>query len=277
MTAANYLKEQLTGFVESYKKYFSRTFNVALLYTIICFLIATLLLKYGYFNKLTSKRQISLLSYFFVRYSYGDTYSIIDLTKTVYIFMISLFSIGMIRLTKDPAGQYSLKNFIKKLTAIDISFLLGTLAIATVADYIMFKSDSYSGVSIHNKAADLYIHNLIFQLRIYIPLMLFALTLWRLTTTKRSKLTFKRLVLLYVSLWLFNEFTYEVCMWMRVHFFELILIPFKYSDKYYLFESFLAIPLMAFFFLGYYSAMTTSLRLTESNKAILADTKDNSL
>ena len=92
MSFANYLKEQLNDFVESYRKFLFQTFGTALSYSIICFAVTALLLRFSDFDKTSIAKQISLLSYFFHRYSKGDTYSIIDLTKSFFIFFVSFFS-----------------------------------------------------------------------------------------------------------------------------------------------------------------------------------------
>jgi hypothetical protein len=266
MKLTNYLKEQLTDFVEVYRKCFFRTYGVTITFTIICFLSAAILLRYSYFDKSLIRKQISLLSYFFHRYSKAKTYSIIDLTKSLFIFFVSLYSLGLIRLKnyKEEQGKkLSFKHFFSNIKLNDFLALILTLFITAIIDYILFKIDSYSILNIQNINAAVYIHELLFHLNIYLPLILFAITIRLLTTEKKSKLTFKRILFLYISLWLFNEFAFEFSLWIENHLFGLILMPFADSEKYYLFESFIAIPLIAFYFLGYYSAMTTSLILTE--------------
>ncbi len=59
----------------------------------------------------------------------------------------------------------------------------------------------------------------------------------------KLKINLKTVLSLYASLWFFNEFAYEFSLWVR------------------------ALPLIAFYFLGYCSAMTTSLKLVEQEPA----------
>jgi len=260
MTIPDYLKGQLTDFVDAYQKFFKKTFSFTVTLTLICFVIAAFFLHFSKFDTTVERRQISLLSYFFNRYSKNETFSIVDLVKSTFIFFVALFSVGLTRLTTNTTNEneLSFKQFINKIKIKDFSVLLGVLGITFLLDYLLFKTDTYS----ENKF-DKYIHGLIFHLRIYVPIILFAFAIRSLAISDKTKITFKRILLLYISIWLFNEFAFEISLWVRAHLFKLILLPFSSSEYYYVFESFLGIPLIAFYFLGYHSAMTTSLRLTE--------------
>ncbi|MGZ3952240.1 MAG: hypothetical protein ACXVBZ_12655, partial [Flavisolibacter sp.] len=141
--------------------------------------------------------------------------------------------------------------------------LTGILVVSIVIDIILFRIDSYSALNTKNQNADIYVHDLCFHLRIYLPLIFFALGVRSVNNYNKTKLTLKRLLLLYVGLWLFNEFAYEVSIWVRSHVFGLLLMPFDNPQNYYLIESIIGIPLIAFFFLGYFSALTNPLKLTE--------------
>jgi len=129
-------------------------------------------------------------------------------------------------------------------------------------DFSLFKID-FSAFNAKSKNVVLYIHDICFHLRIYLPLILFSLTIRRLTSVEKTKITLKRILFLYISLWICNEFSFEISSWVRSLVFGLILMPFDNPDNYYFIESVIGIPLIAFYFLGYYSAMTTSLKLTE--------------
>jgi hypothetical protein len=265
MTLLNFIKKQPVDFVDTYKNYFEKTFGAAITFTLVCFVIAALLFRYSDFDDSIKERQISLLSYFFHRYSKGQTYSIIDLTKTVFVFFISLFSLGLLRISntdKAPA-RLSFKYFLRSVKFKDILLLSTILILSSLTDFILFRIDSYSAANTKNQNADVYIHDLCFHLRIYLPLIFFALAIRFLNGLNRTRPTLKALLLLYIGLWLFNEFAYEVSTWVRSHLFGLILMPFDNPESYYLIESLIGIPLFAFYFLGYFSAMTTPLKLTE--------------
>ncbi|MFI5140716.1 MAG: hypothetical protein ACHQII_00040, partial [Bacteroidia bacterium] len=91
------MKQQFAHFVDSYKKYFWHTVATVLVFTVLCFVTIAVLFEFSDFDESTSKKQVSLLSYFFHRYSAKNIYSLVDLSKTVFIFFVSLFSIGLYR------------------------------------------------------------------------------------------------------------------------------------------------------------------------------------
>jgi hypothetical protein len=261
MTFSNYLKGQFIDFVDCYKKYFWNTLGATLTFTILCLLVMTLLLKFSNFDVIAVKRQYSLLSYFFSRYSNKETYSFVDLGKTFFIFFVALFSLGLTRITainNYEKQEYSFSLFIKQIVLKDIISLLGILLLCSVIDFGLFRLDSLSESKLENHEFQRWFHSILFQLRIYLPLILFSIVLYKLTTEKILKLNFKKVIFLYVSLWFFNEFAYEISLFARSHIFGLLLTPFAEERK-YLYESFFGLPLIAFYFLGYRSAMSFSL------------------
>lgn len=257
MKFADFLRGQLTDIVDYYQQYLRRTIGTTIIFTAICFVIAALLLHFNEFSGRAGKNQISLLNYFFLSYNTGEVYSIIDLTKDVFIFFVALFSIGFARLEKEgiPA-ELTFSQFMRKINVKDITVLAGILILSAIIDYTLFKMGVYSAGHIRNRSVDKYLHGTIFQLRIYIPLILFSLGVYVLRTSEKVKLKARNILFLYISLWLFNEFAYELFMWCRYHVFALVLMPFDKSDSYYLLESVPGIVLMAFFFLGYHAVLT---------------------
>jgi hypothetical protein len=267
MTFANYLKGQLNDFVDSYRQYFLRTLLIVLTLTVFCFVAIVLLLEFSDFEHDADKVHISLLSYFFSRYSAKDIYSLVDLSKTVFVFCVALFSIGFSRMKAtgiDEKNEISFGLFIRKLRFQDILTLLGILVLCSILDYYLFRLHSFSIISISNSELQWWVRSLLFQLRIYIPLILFSFTIIALLDNKLPVVTLKKVLFLFVSLWIFNEFAYEISLFVRAHIFSLILTPTGAENR-YLFESALGLILIAFYFLGYYSAMTTSLKLLEEN------------
>jgi len=266
MTFTKYLKSQLTDFVDTYKKFYAKTLGATIIFTLITFIIIALLLYYSVFDKTSSKRHISLLSYFFVRYSFANTYSIVDLSKTVFIFFVSIFSIGLVRLQSEKLEKetFNFSDFIKKLKAQDFGYLITALIISIITDYFIVKLDDISAKYNGGLLSDKWIHGMLFIFRMYIPLILFSIANYKALTSKKIILGLKNIFLLFIALWLFNEFAYEVSLFVRGHIFELILIPFP-EDKQYLIESILGLSLISFYFLGYYSAMINSMNLLDQD------------
>jgi len=74
-----------------------------------------------------------------------------------------------------------------------------------------------------------------------------------------AKFTIKKLFFLYFSIWLFNEFSYESMIWIRMHVFSLIMIVFYKNEFYSMIENVLCILFTTFYFLGFSSAMAHSM------------------
>lgn len=266
MTFTNYLKAQLTDFVDTYKKYYLKTNATTVVFTLVTFVFIALLFHFSVFDKTGTKRNISLLSYFFVRYSFADTYSIVDLSKTVFIFFVSLFSISLIRQERNEleTSNYNFSNFLLNLKANDFLYLFVVLAISAIVDYILVQLDVLSLENFRGSATDRWIHGILFLLRVYVPLILFSFVNYKIVTGKKRNLNFKKFIWLFITLWLFNEFAYEVSLFIRGHIFELILLPFPFESQYFI-ESILGVPLVSFYFLGYHSAMTNSMLLLDGD------------
>lgn len=264
MTFTAFLKAQLTDFVDVYEKYFKQTFGIACMFSAVCFAAAALLFAFSNFERAGLYRVMDLLSYFFQRYSKPNAYILSDLTKTVFIYLVSLFSLLLIKQPgKDAHSRVlSLKHF-RYVTLKEFSMLTLCLVVACVADYILFRASAFLINSSELNRLTQYYYSFFFHLRIYAPLFLFALVLRFLTAEQQVKITLQQLLFLYVSLWLFNEFAGETLLLVRQHVLQLVFLPFNDIILYYAFDCLAGIPLIAFYFLGYYSAIFTPLRLAE--------------
>jgi len=266
MTFSSFLKDQFDNFIDCYTKYFWKTLGTVLVLTIIYLIATAILVKFSAFDSSTSKQQYSLLSYFFFRYSAKYTYCLVDLSKPFFIFIVSVFSIGLYQLdNNDNKSEIQIRSILKKLRVKDVLILFCILILCSVFDYCVFRIDSFCENAIKYYGFQHWFHSFLFMLRIYLPLLLFSIIIFKLETLKSNILNLKKLFFLFVSLWLFNEFAYEISSFIRLNIFGFILIPFDFEKK-YLSESFLGIILIAFYFVGYYSAITTLLRDLESNK-----------
>lgn len=262
MKTSSHLKKQFIDSVEVYRNYFQRTLGIAFAGAFVCIIGSAILLRFSNFDHSVTSKQVSLLSYFFHFYSKGDTYSLVDLTKSVFLFLVSLFAIGLLRIQKhgNDNKEIPLGTFVKQLTARDFGSVIGMLLIVSLVDFILFKISGYFASEAAVDASSKYLYNVCYELRVYLPLLLFSLTVYALSLKPGVVLSFKRIVLLLVSLWLMNVFAYEFMLWMRAYVLGLILMPVTDAGKFYYVESILGIPLILTYFLGYYSAMTTALK-----------------
>jgi hypothetical protein len=271
MTFTQYLKVLLTDFIDTYKKYYVKTNGTTIVFTLSTFVFIALLFHFSIFDETSSKKTISLLSYFFVRYSVADTYSIVDLSKTVFIFFVSMFSISLVRLerNKTAINDFNFSNFLKNIKGKDLGYLSMAMLICVIADYFLFRLDSLSIKNYGGSSSTKWLHGMLFLFRVYIPLIIFSITNYNVLMKHAGKLNFKTILYLFAGLWIFNEFAYEFSLFIRGHIFDLILLPFS-EDNHYLIESFLGVVLVAFYFLGYHVAMTRSIILLNMEEQIPA-------
>jgi hypothetical protein len=262
MKISDYLKKQFLDFIEVYRNYFWRTLGITFACSILCIVSAAILLRFSDFEQSNASKQVSLLSYFFHFYSKGDTYSIVDLTKSVFIFFVAFFSLSLIRTENIEAEhkEISFSEFVKKITIKDFASLICILLIVAFIDFILFKISGFFSSDSSFNSLNRYIHGLLYELRVYVPLILFSLSIYALSLKEGFKLTLKRLFILFISLWIFNVLAYELTLWIRSYVFGLILMPVSNIERFYFLESFLGIPLIVIYFLGYYSAMTNVLK-----------------
>ena len=225
--------------------------------SVLLFVIMSLLLSFSNLDPSMAKKQISLLSYIYNKYSYKETYSIIDFSKSILIFFISIYSICLLRLRSiEINDELRFKNITKHIKFDDIFVLLGILILCFIFDYLLFQLDSFCNENIKNYSINSWMHNVnLYILRVYLPLALFSISIYKRTINKGVKITFKLILLLLISLWLINEFMYEYFSFVRIYLFKLILAPFEDENK-FIYESILGVFLVATAFLGYFSGMT---------------------
>jgi hypothetical protein len=264
MQLTTFLKNQLTDFVDVYRKHLLQTIGVALTYTMFCFVVIAILLKVNDFDLSLDLGQKSILSFFFARYSIGEVYSIIDLSKTVFLFFVALFSLGIVRNNIEVFDKSEVGNtsFFKCLNFNDIFSLTVVLIICSIADFGLFKLDTLVNNRIAAYSQNYYLNSLIFLIRLFLPLIIFGIYTYKLAYNKNLKLNFRKVLFLFIAVWLFNEFAYGFTFFVRDYIFPLFLLPFKHQQIFFI-ESVLGIPLIAFLFLGYHSAMIYSLKQQE--------------
>lgn len=264
MTLSNYLKTLLTNLVDTYKKNFLRTMGTIFVYTIICFLVVAVLLRFSNFDHSSIKKQVSLLSYFLTFYSAGETYSIVDLTNIVFLFFVSLFSISLIRSNADEKVEFKISKSFTSIRLNDFFTFIIVLLGCSLIDFPLFQSDRFLSTNIDNKGLIKWTHNLLmYLLREFIPWILFALTIYKTTNNVKLNMNFKKILFLFITFWIINMFTYDFSIFLRSYLFDFVLIPLD-IDKKFLFESILGIGLVGFNFTGYYAVMTNSVILIEN-------------
>ena len=182
MRFSEFLKKLLSAFVESYQTYFKKTLKLAIALTLVCFIIALILNAISDYDTGARTKPVSFLSYFFVRFSYLDTYSFVDFVKTVFIFLVSVFAISLLR--NESGNPKQTKLYVFNASFKDILYLFFMLIACFFVDVELFRLDGRLFKITDNHNFYLWVRAIIFQLRIYLPLILFSLTIQiRITKT----------------------------------------------------------------------------------------------
>jgi len=269
MTFTNYLKEQFIDFVDSYKNFGKKTLTTTIAFTVLCFVAVSLLIYFSTVSLQDEARQTSIQNYFWYRYSMKEIYCLADLAKIIFIFFVSLFSIALSRIASDTSEgsqKYSFGSFMVRFKFIDLLSIIIILLICCIMDFGLSGLSYLSISDTIYPAFDKWFHSIIFLFRIYFPMILFSITVFKLSSKNSLKLSLKKMFFLFVSLWLFNEFAYEFYIFMKHYIFGLLLVPFEIESK-FLYESLLEIIIVAFYFIGFYSAMTFPLKLDDKMNA----------
>lgn len=260
MTFTTYLTKQLADIVDVYRKYLKTTYSTCLAITVFCFVIMAFLIGVGNLGQWFFDKPPGLITYFLTRYSTKDTYRIIDLSKIILLFFISLFSLSISKFEKTEDIEETEKPTSPKIGTNHIIPLLLVFILCIGIDYGLTKIENLFDFTVNRTIR--WFYYIIFLLRIYIPLFLFSFMIYLLKSEDFPKINFKKLLFLFASFWLFNEFAIELAAFVRSHIINLILLPYGDHNT-CVEESLLSIPIVAFWFLGYHSVMNSSLSIMD--------------
>jgi len=260
MNFTTYLIKQLTDIVDVYRKYLKTTYATCLAMTVCCFVIMAFLVGFGDLPQLFSNKQPDLITYFLTRYSTKDTYRLVDLSKIILLFFISLLSMSISKFENMENLEEKKRKISLNFTTDNIFPLLVIFLVCIGIDYGLTKIENLFDFTVNHTIR--WFYYIIFLFRIYIPLFLFSMMIYQLKTEGYPKITIKKLLFLFAAFWLFNEFAIELAAFVRSHIIGFILLP--YGDRNTCVEeSLLSIPIVAFWFLGYHSVMNSSFVIME--------------
>lgn len=268
MKFAEQLKEQLTDFVESYQKYFLKTFTVAMTFTVMCLVVSAVLIRIDTSD--SGMKIDNLVGLMFIRYSY-KSYQFIDFSRICSFFFISIFALLLLRFDDEDTGrirEFTFNKFVSKITGEDILALSAAMITACFIDFFLF--NIYKAISPHvYDALNTYLYYIDIHLRWFVPMLLYVLTIRWITNSKRLTVTYKDILFMFLVMWIFDCLTFEFFIWIRDFVLNLLLLHFAKSELLVLYESLFSIPIMGFYFVGFYSAMTWWLRV--GNEEVPAD------
>jgi len=109
-----------------------------------------------------------------------------------------------------------------------------------------------------------WLHSMIFLIKIYLPLCLFALAVFKISTGRLPAFRLWKALYLFAAFWLFNEFAYEAYLFAHAHLFRIAFL-FFHEEARFLCDSFLCMCLLLFYFIGYATVLIRPLQIMEKN------------
>ncbi len=275
MKFSDYLKNQLTDFVEVYRKYFWKALTVSLIFSIFVFTLSLVFYFYNVSDKSEFQYQFQLVGFYFFRTSSGTYYyKLVYCTKILFVFFTSILSISILKFEKgniNSENALSFSSVIKSISFKNFILLFLGLIISFCIAYGLDFLNEYLNISSSSEGILRWFHSISFLLKIYSPLIIFSILVYRISNSSFPKISLKRLSLLFISVWLFNEFGYEMTSFFNYEILSLIKIPFKTPSSYFYFNSIVDIVMLSLLMIGYHSSMTKSLSLSEN---ILHESKE---
>ena len=263
MNLTNYLKELFISFIDTYKKEFSRSIGLVLLYTIVCFIFVAILLRFSNFDPISHTKQTSLLSYFIHDYSQGKTYSIVDLTEIIFLFFVSLFSISILRKNNKDLKEIKIMESFKYIKLNDIYSLVSILIICFIIDFSFFQIVCLIVPDSFNEIYQWFYNIIMYILRRFIPILLFSIVIYNNISNNKIKFNLRNIWFLFIAYIMINTISFELSMYIRIYVINLILIPID-VEKIFVYESILGIGLISLNFIGYHAIMINSVKLLEN-------------
>jgi len=258
MPFADDLKKQLDYFVDSYRKYFFKTYSLAMVFTVLFYLVNAMLLKYSMSDHGIELNNLVQLLWF--NYSFRS-YVLVDGGTAVSFLFIALFALLLMRLDENEEVNNDDITFSKLLNSLQPGDIIlpCVFLLAFLLDFLLYKL--YAASMSDEMRVTRYVYHLTTHLRQYIPLTFFALTIRWLANGRRLNLTFKDLLFTIATLWLFNALAYEFFALVRGMILDLLLLHFANSDLLILYQSLFSIPIIGVCFIGYYAAITGPVKI----------------
>jgi len=259
-----FLEKQLQDILFVYKALFKKTFSVTIILSFVCLLFIAALHIASEPGSGAAGSKISLLSYIWYRYSTVNSYELVDMSKSVLLFVTSFFSIAISRkLIRNKENLHvKLGSFFDEMQPGDFGFLLLALLACLVVDYILYQLNTSAMANIRNQLLGQWVYYQLHFLRVYFPLFIFSYVSRLTLTNNKTAITLKECLYLLISFWLINEVAFDFTLFVRAHVFQLVLIPVPVESQFFV-ESVLAIPLIAVLFLGYHSVMTNAVLILQ--------------
>jgi len=250
MSSSPSVKEVVIEIFDQYKKFFEKTFSLCLLLTVIVFVAAALLFRFSNYDPVARDLIDSLLRCFYWRYSINNSYSIVDWSKSVYLAFIVCFAVSFFR-AQENENELSPGFFLRNFSIEDGAVIFFTLVIVCALDPAIYFLDLHTNDLLHQGDMAKWVHGVLWYFRIYIPIVAFAFAVRNRIGNNRIPVSRKSFLVLLISVWMFNEFSYELMSLFRSVVIHFVTMFIKSDQTKFLVESVLGIPLLAFCFIGF--------------------------
>ncbi len=227
------------------------------MFTLICFGMVIFCLYFSDFDPSRAHSATSLLSYFFFSNSIHDTYCLADITPIIFLFLVTLFSVSLLKNSSEDGEEFKITLVIKGLGMNEWFYSIFVLVACVVIDYLLFQTDRLVSSSLGDKDLVRWIHDLLmYPVRQFLPWFLFVYALYKSHWNRKFHFSLKALGFAFLAYLIIRAFTIEFYDFVKIYLMNLIFLHVNVEKKFF-FESLLGTGIITSLFLGYYAVMTS--------------------
>jgi hypothetical protein len=238
-----FLKDFIFRFIDIYRDYFKKTFEAAMIFSLIGTIIASLFLLQAPDSIFEHIKEYSFLSLFrSPAYVYHQGYILIDLYKPLILILSALFAIGFKRTI--PSGKFKFIDILSEITSNDLwNVLLATVAIVLTDIACQYLQHSYNYKSIE------VFYSLFGVFRTYLPYIYlgtaFSYSEYNTSIQFRPRSILYMLLSVLIFIIILNNVHYLI----EIPFHLISMVPF--TDMRLLIEIIVSIPIISLYVLGF--------------------------
>lgn len=242
MNLAAFLKDFILRLIDIYHDYFKKTFETAMIFSLICTIVTSLFLLQSPDSIFKQIKEYSFLSLFRApAYVYDQGYNLIDLYKPLLLILVTLFGIGFKRLI--ISGKFGFFNILSEIKLNDLwNVLLATVAIVITDIICHYFQHSYNYKNIE------VFYSLFGLFRVYLPYIYlgtaFSYSEYNTGIKLRPRSIFYSLVTVFVFIIILNNVHYLIEL--GFHLFSM----FPFTDTRLLLEIIISVPIISLYVLG---------------------------
>ena len=242
MKLAAFLKDFILRLIDIYRDYFKKTFEAALIFSLICTIVVSLFLLQAPDTIFEHIKEYSFLSLFRAPvYVYDKGYNLIDLYKPLLLILTTLFAIGFKR--SIPSRKFSLLNILSEIKLNDLwNVLLAAIAIVLtdISCHYLQRSYTYQDIQVFYSFFGVF--------RVYLPYIYLATAFSFSEYNTGIKLRPRSIFYFLISVFVFIIIVNNVNSFIELGYHLLSILPF--TDIRLLIELIVSIPIISLYILG---------------------------